>query len=108
MIIIKNKNNQHIPKTAGMSLRRSFIQSYKEVLFSTNHKPLSFKNWIHDGKYKDFPVYAVLREPVKWYTSWWNYNTSLKRTCALTGVLLECSKNINEFAEHALDLTLFS
>jgi len=107
MTIVNKKIVQHIPKTAGMALRGALSWHTENIEYSTAHKPLKFKNIINNGIYSNYPVYAVLREPTKWYNSWWNYTSSMQRSCAITHTLHKYSNNMDTFIKNSLDLTKF-
>ena len=110
MIILDDKIIQHVPKTAGISLTRSLAKECPQnIRYSTNHKPLKFKDIIADGKYKDFPVYSLVREPVSWYKSWWNYTSRFKINCAITQILHEETGRIDmpAFISYSQNLTEF-
>ena len=108
MIILKNKKViQHIPKTAGTSLKRELSYNIDMVLAMYNHSPLSRLKCISE-EYKDYEVVAIVRHPVDWYNSWYNYTRyQNKINCPLTQILLKYSKDIDEFTHNALYLNNF-
>ena len=107
MIITDKYIIQHIPKTAGTSLKRLYSYQSDKLRLITNHKPLWYLDSPWLSKFKSLKKTALIREPVAWYLSWWNYTKGKNRNCSLTQMLHMFSNNVNEFIINALDLTIF-
>ena len=108
MIIFNKKILQHIPKTSGTAIKAMMVKNADKLEYVTNHKPLSFlyENSSLD-KYKEYPVYAILRNPYKWHESWYNFTIKLKRNCPIITVIKKYTNSMYEYVEAQLDLTKF-
>jgi len=108
MTILTDKIIQYIPKTATTSLRGHLLKELtSEIRMHLGHTPLKYLKNLGKGKYNKLPVYAMVREPVSWHTSWYNYTQPRPINCAITEILHRHSHGINEFIRNALDLTNF-
>ena len=112
MIILDNKIIQHIPKTAGTSLKETIRQHKIPVNYMGIHVPLNYLNNPAFSYAKNYEKIAVVRTPVSWYNSWINYHRPRKRSCSLTQALLyNQDDNLQlsgaDFLHNALNLTKF-
>jgi len=117
MLILKNKKIvMHIPKTGGKALK-NFIKSIPDienlVEYVTAHRPLVFLEQPSFDYARNYEKVALIREPISWWNSWFNYNLPFKYTCALTQIVVfkgnyqKRKLDINTSIIDGLDITDF-
>jgi len=107
MTVFNNKVIQHIPKTGGTAFKKAISKRLDMLEYNTNHKPLDYLGYLDNEKFSSYEVVAVLREPVNWYLSWYNFTVFKNKNDPLGAILLDYSLNMDDYMDNALDLTEF-
>ena len=109
----------HIPKTAGSAIKNYLASEYPEKIeYVSSHRPRKFLEMPGFEYAKDYTKVALIREPARWWKSWYNYHLHKKRMCPITHTtftnpLKEYNlrkfkiKDINQAIQDSLDLTAF-
>ena len=69
MYITRDKIFMHMVKTGGSSVFRSLIDSNVRVDYNQKH----YGYQTIPNQYRDYPKYMIVRDPIEWYTSFYNY-----------------------------------
>jgi hypothetical protein len=107
MIIYDNKIYQHIPKTAGTSLRRLFSFYDDKFIYGRTHSPISSLEKHPFNQYEHLETVACIRKPVSWYNSWVNYTKNKFETDPLTSIIWKYSKTEEDFILNSMNLSSF-
>jgi len=112
MIIYKNKIIMHVPKTAGTSVIEAAMKDWENLDFKINHFPIKGLESALFEYAKDYEKIALVREPVSWYKSFYNYVKGTPEYIthdALNRVLMFNEKgeilSIDEYIENCLNFS---
>jgi len=98
MFIIDSYVIMHFPRTAGTSIRNKLIGDQR-VIYSVNHASVDVLELPEFQFAKDFKKIALIREPLSWYVSWWNFHIGIK-PCPLTaGLIFDNNYKLRPFEE---------
>ncbi|RLA80309.1 MAG: hypothetical protein DRG78_11230 [Epsilonproteobacteria bacterium] len=76
MYILDNKIFIHIVKCGGSSIREGIYKNRRQDLkFCSEHFPIKLLN----EKYKNYDKITIIREPISWYKSFYNYTIQMNK-----------------------------